>query len=429
MTFGLCPKYTLVYSRFMANSSQISKALAKRLSKHRLFYVCRDIDRAFTDSLNLKQYYIITNHSTYAAKLAKQHPNIILIKNKSTLDTADLLQHPTTTQKIKPADFVLVFKNNTIIENICREKNWKLLNPASQLADKVESKVSQVQWLGSLAKFLPPHTTAPCTNVQWQNKKFILQFNHSHTGSGTFLISTAAQLKELQQKFPNRPVRTMDFIHGPVFTNNNIVWGNEVLLGNISYQITGITPFTDNPFTTIGNDWQLPAQILTPKQAKQYAKIVVTIGKKLHKQGWKGLFGIDVILDEQTGSVYLLEINARQAASTTFESQLQTSAAPDKAKSRLATTFEAHLAALLGVLPANYNLINISSGAQIVQRVTAQVSKINKIKLKNPAIINIIEYKNKSVGSDLVRIQSNQGIMAAPNIFNELGKTISLSVC
>ena len=99
----------------------------------------------------------------------------------------------------------------------------------------------------------------------------------------------------------------------------------------------------------------------------------------MHKQGWKGLFGVDAILDEKTGTVHLLEINARQPASTTFESQLQHSTASND---YLISTFEAHLAAVLDAKPADFNLINIDSGAQIVQRVTAQVSKVNKIKLK-----------------------------------------------
>jgi hypothetical protein len=413
----------------MVNSSQIHKALAKRLLSCRLFYVCRDIERAFVSNPPCAKYYIITNHTAYSAKLAKQYSNIILIKNKSILDTAQLLQHPITTQKIKSKDLVLVFKNNTIIESICHEKKWKLLNPSSQLADKIESKISQVQWLGALAKFLPPHTVTTCAKIHWRNKKFILQFNHSHTGSGTFLISSASQLKQMQQKFPHRPVRTMDFIEGPVFTNNNIVWGDRVFRGNINYQITGIVPFTDNPFTTIGNDWQIPSQILDKKQTRQYATIVNAIGKKMNKQGWKGLFGIDVILDKKAGTMHLLEINARQPASTTFESQLQASAAIQNANLSLITTFEAHLAALLDVDSKDYNLITIHNGAQIVQRVTNTVTNINKIKLKNTAIINIIKYKNKSLGSDLVRIQSNAGIMKAPDVLNELGNIISLSLC
>ncbi|MBI2037355.1 MAG: hypothetical protein HYT15_00260 [Candidatus Magasanikbacteria bacterium] len=421
----------------MANSSQLSKSLAKRLSNHRLFYVCRDIERAIGSEQGLKNYYIITNYSNLASRMASQYQNIIIIKNKSTLDTAELLNHHETIKTIKPKDFVLVFKNNAIIEKACRTHKWKLLNPSSQLADKVESKVSQVEWLGSLAKFLPPHQISTCAQIQWQHKKFILQFNHSHTGSGTFLIDSQKKLKELQKKFSNRPVRIMDFISGPVFTNNNVVWGAKTLIGNISYQITGLMPFTDNKFSTIGNDFALPETLLEKKQVKQYAKIVMSIGKRLHKQGWKGLFGADIIMDAKTKRLYLLEINARQPASTGFESQLQNLHIKQQKDSHI-NTFQAHFAALLGIKFQNYQLTAIQTGSQIVQRVTAEKpyknineywKKLKKLASTNPAVINILPYNNTAPGSDLARIQLSEGIMAKHGYFNKLGKEIQASIC
>ncbi len=411
----------------MANSTLVNKAISKRLDKHRLFYVCRDIERAVGGSLDLKNYLIITNKNESSQTLAKQNSNIIIIKDKNQLDTAELLNHKDTKRHIKPRDFVLVFKNNSIIEKICKENKWALLNPKAELAEKVESKVSQVAWLGSLAKYLPPHKIDVCRNINWSGKDFVLQFNHSHTGSGVFLIKSKSELEKLKNKFKLRPVRTMAYINGPVFTNNNVVWGNKTLMGNISYQITGLSPFTENKFTTIGNDFALPNQILNKKQITRYKKIVTDIGKKLNKNGWKGLFGVDVIMDQATGQLYLLEINARQPASTTFESQLQDLEL--RAKNTEVNTFTAHLAAVLGIAPGKTEIITINNGAQIVQRVTPKISKLNKLKIKDPSVINILNYNNTTVGADLVRIQCSQAIMEKHNILNRLGETISDSIC
>ena len=98
----------------------------------------------------------------------------------------------------------------------------------------------------------------------------------------------------------------------------------------------------------------------------------------MHESGWKGLFGIDVIYDEERDQFKLIEINARQPASTTYESQLQ---ARFRGHGLVgATIFEAHLAALTGstrsdlvqikVGPWQEKQIEINDGAQIVQRVT-----------------------------------------------------------
>src|SRR5258705_6819229 len=127
----------------MANSTGLNKAVAKRLFLRRLFYVCRDAERAVGGGLDLKNYFIITNKNDFSSNLAKETSNIIIIKNKNQLDTADLLKHAETKKIIKPKDFVLVFKNNAIIEKICAENKWRLLNPKAELAEKVESKISQ----------------------------------------------------------------------------------------------------------------------------------------------------------------------------------------------------------------------------------------------------------------------------------------------
>lgn len=415
----------------MPNSNSLIRAIEKRLARRRLFYVCRDIERAA--GLRAKNYFIIANYTASAAKLARQDSNNILIKEKNQsrrkvgiptsasglLDTIDLLQHPRAKQAIRKNDFVLVFKNNSIIENICQKNNWRLLNPAAKLADKIESKISQVEWLGKLAKYLPPHRLDICQNLKWAGQPFILQFNHSHTGGGTLLLDSEKKLTNLKLKFPKREVRLSDYVNGPVFTNNNVVWGNKILMGNINYQITGLQPFTDNKFATIGNDWALPTRLLSNKQIKQYKKIVNNVGKKLAADGWKGLFGLDIIMDEKNGQLYLLEINARQPASTTFESRLQTT--DYGLQTTDVTTFEAHVAALLGLPHKEYELTKISDGAQIVQRVTSKINKTKKLRIKDNALINIIKYNNTSSGSDLIRFQFSKGLMKKHNV---LGKKI-----
>jgi carbamoylphosphate synthase large subunit len=280
--------------------------------------------------------------------------------------------------------------------------------------------------LEELKKLLPPHKVVVCKNISWKGKKFILQFNRAHTGSGTLLIESEKQLEELQKKFPERPVRVVKYIEGPMFTNNNVVWGKKILCGNINYQITGLKPFTERPFATIGNDWALPHKLLSKKQLKEYETIAKKVGQKLQKSGWKGLFGIDVILDEKTKKLYLIEINARQPASTTYESQLQKKVSSMKYG---VSSFEAHLASLLELDPDHLKLIEIESGAQIIQKVTTNYSllkpKLKKIteQLKKDGF-KTVNYNNTELETDLLRIQSTKGIMKAHNKFNENGEKI-----
>jgi len=417
----------------MALANGLKKALEKRLGERRLFYVCRDAERAEAGLfLGLKNYRVIVSlrgvpalwsgrrsNPTALATGSPRHSQMDpfgVVARDDILDTRELLQHPKTKKQIQRKDFVLVFKSTPQIEKICLENRWQLLNPSAALAAMVEEKISQFKWLGKLKKFLPPGKITVLKNIDFAGERFILQFNRAHTGAGTFLIKNKKELGELKKKFPEREARISKFIKGPIFTNNNVVWGKKILIGNISYQITGLKPFTDNPFATIGNDWALPKKILSAKQIKNYEKIAQAVGKKLAGEKWRGLFGIDVVLEEKTGRLYLLEINARQPASTSCESWLQR-----KQNKNGLTVFEAHLAALLDLKQDNRDLIKICDGGQVVKRqINNEQLTINKKRLTKTEL-RVIKYKNSRPGAELYRIQSEKGLMAKHNKFNKLG--------
>lgn len=392
----------------MTVANQLAKALKKKLGKRRLFYVCRDAERAEAGLLiGIKNFVILTNDSPFAVKLKKKYPGqIVLIKSAEPLDTLELLKRDETGKLIKEKDLVVVFKPTVQIEAVCNEKGWKLINPPAKLANLVEEKLPQIEWLGGLRRYLPDTKITALKNIGWRGKKFILQFNRAHTGSGTMLIASKKQLEALRRKFPEREARVSEYIKGPMITNNNIVWGGNVLSGNLSYQITGLAPFTDNAFATVGNDWALPLKILSARQRNDYQKIAAAVGKRLASDGWRGLFGLDMIADEKTGRFYLIEINARQPASTSYESVLQFR----QDKNGL-NTFAVHLAALLGLKPVRQPLVKIIDGAQFVQRVTSDIQTLPEPLLNDKANFRYMRYLNKKPGSDLLRLQSPLGVM------------------
>lgn len=394
--------------------------------KNPIIYVTRDLERVAGLDFNTPGLFIISNYCPFA-KLFEKHPNLLLIKEKNPLDTWEILNKKEAQNFINRHENprIVVFKNTLQIEKTCQSENWELLNPKSRFANQIEEKISQTEWMGELKRYFPDYKVRECGEVKWKKEKFILQFNRSHTGSGTTLIKSKKQLEEIKQKFPFRPVRIAEYIPGPLYTNNNIVWDDKILLGNISYQITGLQPFTDIKFATIGNDWSLPQKKLTENQFKKYKEIAEAVGSKMRREGWKGLFGIDVVADEKTDKLYLLEINARQPASASFESILQ------KQKQRLGskkiTVLEAHLNALSGKKYDQSELIKIDDGAQIVQRVKEGDKKYDYGTIKKEATkkdLITVKYNNRKTGADLIRFQSTRGIMADHNKFNSFGKKI-----
>ena len=422
-----------------------------------IIYVVRDIERAL-GMTPTTDYIIVANKSPHAEEIQKKYPDFVfLAEGNIPLDTYDILLIPDVEALIetKKAD-ILVFKNTKRIEELCAKKKWTLLNPSATLAETIENKISQVKWLSEDASMLPLHAIGTMSEISkkiypetgragkntagiFADEPFILQWAHSHTGEGTTLIAGGDKGKKdfdlILSKFPARDVRVTRFIHGPVFTANVCVSAKNTHIGNISYQITGMLPFTENPFSTVGNDWSLPHTILDEGHLDTFNSIAIKMADRMRAAGWKGLFGIDCIYDSERNQLHLIEINARQPASTTYESQLQTKLREHGIKGM--TTFEAHIAALLAEKKENKikksaenKIIEINDGAQIIERVTLFSEKKSKddvaatIEALQARSYTVIAYDNTKINSDLLRIQSLRGIMETHNKFNSRGKEI-----
>lgn len=407
-----------------------------------IIYVTRDIERALGLEPS-RNYQIVANETAYSRKIKEKYPDFVTLIKPPTgklFGTTELIGHKTTQDLITEiksrssgsgdsnSPLILVFKNSLRVETMIKEIGCQFVNPKSFLAERVENKLSQIRWLGDLARtLLPSHTAKLAKLITWKNEPFIMQWAHGHTGDGTILIHNQEELSAIQAKFPERIARLSNYIEGPSFTVNVVVTAERIMMGNISYQITGLPPFTDNPFSTVGNDWALARKMLNEKDLTAIRSMVEKVGLKLKAEGWLGLFGVDVIREEKSGRIYLIEVNARQPASTTFESSLQ--AERRKAGYSGLTTFEAHIRSLLG-LPIDQNLIEITDGAQIIQRVTKNIQNLFDdvgIELEKKGY-EVVVYENTDLNSDLIRVQSQNGIMENHSVFNAKGHEIAETI-
>ncbi len=393
------------------------------LPAEHITYITRDIERAIGMDPS-PSYRIIANHTPYAETIAARFPGYVdLIKSSETLGTRELIEHAAANKLISPGSKVLVFKNTARVEEAATQAGISLINPRATLGETIENKISQVSWLGDLARYLPVHAVLPTRKITWTGEPFILQWAHGHTGGGTQSIDSEQALQDIQARFPYRLARRSALVRGPSFTVNAVVAADKVVIGTPSYQITGIAPFTDSRFATIGNDWSIAGTMLSPADHERIREIAEHVGTKLNISGWRGLYGIDVMRDAD-GSIYLIEINARQPASVSFESSLQRS--QRQAGTSGMITFEAHLASLLGQ-PLDGELIPITAGSQIVQRVTGNMRTPSESALSTLSSMgcSIATYPNTELHEDLIRIQTEHGIMRDHELFGELGERIA----
>jgi hypothetical protein len=259
-------------------------------------------------------------------------------EKKSTLEilTAD------KTKEIKEkigARLAYVFKNNFLIEKELAKLELSPLNPPAEMTEKIEGKISQIDFLNQVKECFPEFVIARPGEMSFEevsNKleherphpdpllvkergatNLIAQFNTSHSGAGTFELSENLWA-DWQQKFPQRPIRISKFVAGETLTLNLVVLPTAIILGVPSIQLTGVSGLTEHKFTTVGNAW-ITFDSETKNQIETIAK---SVGAVLQKNNFFGPAGLDLIQEEKTGKIYLIEINARQPASFNLESWL-----------------------------------------------------------------------------------------------------------
>jgi len=221
---------------------------------------------------------------------------------------------------------IMVLKISQLIEDFCRKQGWKLLAPKAKVAEQFENKISQYKLLKNTVPY--PETTLahlrmfPKSKSANSTRRMVLQFNRGHSGNSTFFIRSAQDLEKLIKKFPKRAAKISEYIKGKTYTLNCLVLkSGKVISGSISEQITGLKGATNNPNTTCGNDFTSPRK-LSRGSIKKIQEISQSTGVALYKKGYRGLFGIDVIIQNKGGKVYFIEVNTHQPASISFEAKL-----------------------------------------------------------------------------------------------------------
>lgn len=324
------------------------------------FYITNDVERALWPGWeNDLNYYIVTYRNPYSEWLkqsrksikSKVHKvekrglvtNIFLVDGKKG-STEELMKHKKVVTFIKSVTSkaeipnIIVFKPTVEVEEWCKKMGWRLLNPSSRFAEQFEEKIAQTALFQKL-KLRTPKTIVTTVGElkviddkavlrQAQNDKdriglpAILQFNLGHTGEGTHFIRRVSDLQSFQKQFPKRPARVSEYIAGVPLTVNAVV-GTKVYISAPSLQITGIPELTPLPFATVGNDWSWVSRNMEHGTWNmELRKIVIKIGNELKKKGYRGAFGVDLVLGDD-GKLYVIETNVRQVNSCVYESELQ----------------------------------------------------------------------------------------------------------
>jgi hypothetical protein len=319
-------------------------------SKHispTIFYICNDFERALGLELILPNFHIVCiDWNKGISEARKQGANIFCLEesinslNPIFRNSNRLLQVKQVQEYIKlhtpqgTVPNVIFFKIAHNIEQTCKELGYNILNTTADLNQLFELKLSQFEVLNSInhqassikSIRFPKTTISPLKDINFEKTvkeigiPFVIQYDRGHTGSSTVFVNNRNEFDAELNKYPNRMAKFSKKIDGEAWTLNACVTRNGIVYGGLCYQITGIKKCTTKLGGTVGNDWSV-TNLLSKKSIEQIVIITKNSGDIMSAHGYKGLFGLDLVIDKD-GEVYLIEINARQPASTGMHTKL-----------------------------------------------------------------------------------------------------------
>lgn len=266
---------------------------------------------------------------------------------KEPRNATTIISHPKISQYLfrfkNPA--IIVYKSSGKMEKICRENNWTLIAPPAKFGKGLfEDKVKFRRILESIGAPVPPGKIAPPQELHYGHLMnsyglpFVIQHPTKGGGKGTFFISNQEQFNNALKKLsfseedddfsgeesvqPDEVIVTK-FIDGPSPSITGCVTRHGVISTNPQAQILDI-PELYNPSKGsglfCGHDWSYP---FSDKIKNQAYEIIEKVGDYFASQGYKGIFGIDFVMDEKEEKLYVTECNPRLLGSFPILTMLQ----------------------------------------------------------------------------------------------------------
>jgi predicted ATP-grasp superfamily ATP-dependent carboligase len=227
---------------------------------------------------------------------------------------------------------LIVYKASNKMEQACQENGWRLIANPTHFGKKLfEDKIKFRRILQELGLPIPPGKVTSVNKLHYGhliNKyglPFVIQHPTKGGGKGTFFINNQEDfdkaLKKLGQRQdeedmarlkPPTKVIVAQFIQGSSPSITVCVTKHGILSTNPQYQILDI-PQLYNPEKGsglfCGHDWT--SSRFSSSICQQAYQFVEKVGQYFKNLGYRGIFGIDFILDENNEQLYAAECNPR----------------------------------------------------------------------------------------------------------------------
>jgi hypothetical protein len=204
-----------------------------------------------------------------------------------------------------------------------------ILSSPSSLRREMDSKILQYIKYPEIWQYAVPFDITCLSKESFSDissrfgTPFVVHTDHGDSGYGTYICKTEYEYAEINLKEKSNVVISKYIegfninTHGCIITNKEGF--AEIVVSQPSIQIVGIQALAHKETVYCGNDFGAIQQICSGDKSRDLISEIVrcttAIGKWLAANGWRGIFGIDMILGHD-GNLYPIDTNPRLQGST-----------------------------------------------------------------------------------------------------------------
>ena len=245
-----------------------------------------------------------------------------------------LLAHPAVAAHVAQAGtdagvLFLMFDEQT--EALAGKLGLRVAHPAAKLRQYLDSKITTTRLADRAGVASVPNVLAPVDSYEALRgvarelgPDLVVQLPFGDSGATTFFISSEADYRPHAERIAAAPeVKVMKRIRCRQTTIEGCVTRHGTLAGPLMTEMVGFPELS--PF---GGGWCRnevfgagASGLLTPEIRRQAQQAVIAMGEELRREGYWGCFGLDLLLDQDTGTLYLGEMNPRITGASPMTNQ------------------------------------------------------------------------------------------------------------
>lgn len=223
--------------------------------------------------------------------------------------------------------YILPYRGSKKFDYLAKRKKWKILAIDGKNFEFLDNKINLIKILKELKIDPIPGESLDITKISYHQivkkygPKFVIQRPISSGGAGTVFITNKNEYEKYKRGLNIRnkvqKIKVCKFIEGPSLFIHGCATQNGTVHSLPGYMIIGAPQVIHLPAGFCGN--QIIKGDPNEKIKSSMFSFVKKIGDFLYQRfNYRGMFGIDLIVEKKTQKVYITELNPRFLGSSQF---------------------------------------------------------------------------------------------------------------